>query len=480
MYISKLFKGNKLKKIISLALTISMLMTATACGKAAEADGQADAPGDNSITVAVITKDAYLETAVKLFQERHPGVTVNVEEYTSEPLPKADGKNMVIKKMEKAEDVEKYKNAVNTQLMSGKGPDIMLLSPLPYENYIDKNMLVNLSEMIETDKSFNVEDYYTNILDAMKYKGGLYGFPTSVTLDVLQGNSDILDKYGIDIEEDKWTWGDFENMAEAIRDKSSKDGVEGVYALAGMDGSSLITSLVSRSYSSFVDKAAKTAGFDSAEFIAMLNMAKGMFDKGYINTEQSKEKMMDLAARGNTLFGVSNIRNFLDLMMAKQIYGDNVKFLKYPGAGQDQAFEVNSLYGINVKSPDRELSWEFLKFLNSEELTAQAGLVGLSVNKAASKAEAQKAIEMSNNIASGKAKIALNNNGQGVILNKQITEEDVKMVQELLAKANKYNEMDRQIVTILQEETKAFFEGSKTAEATAGAIQDRVNIYINE
>jgi len=470
----------KIKLFISLALALSMLMTATACGKAAEADGPEVSSGDNSITIAVITKDQYLDTAVKLFQEKHPGVTVNVEEYTSEPLPKADGKNTMIKKGEKDEDVEKYRNAVNTQLMSGKGPDIMLLSPLPYENYINKNMLVNLSEMMKSDKSFNLEEYYANIFDAMKYNGSLYGFPTSVTLDVLQGNSIILDEYGISIEDDKWTWADFENTAEAILKKNSKSGTEGIYALSGMDGSTLITSLVSRSFSNFVDKAARTTGFDSAEFIGMLNMTRGMFDKGYINTEQSKEKMMDMAARGNTVFTVSSIRNYFDLMMAKQIYGDNVEFLKYPGAGQDQSFEVNSLYGINAKSPDRELSWEFLKFLNSEELSSQAGLVGLSVNKAASEAEAQKAIEMSNNIASGKARIALNNNGQGIVLNKQITEEDVKLVQELLGKANKYNEMDRQIMMILQEETKAFFEGSKTAEATAGAIQDRVNVYINE
>jgi len=480
MYKIKLSGGRKLKKFLSLILVISTLMTLAACGKASEAGGPAVSSGDNSITVSVITKDAYLDTAVKLFQERHPGVTIEVEEYTSEPLPKADGKNTVIKAKEKSEDVEKYKNTVNTQLMSGKGPDIMLLSPLPYEGYISKNMLLNLSDMMQADKSFNMDDYYTNIFDAMKYNGGLYGFPTSVTLDVMHGNKEILDKYGINIEDDKWTWADFENIAGTIAEQSGKNGEEGIYALSGMDENTLVSALVSRSFSSFVDKEAKTAGFDTSEFIDLLNLAKSMLDKGYINTDTSREKVMDLAARGNSVFSVSNIRNYTDLMMSKQIYGDNVGFLKYPGAGQDQSFEVNSLYGINAKSPDRELAWEFLKFLASEEMMSQASLAGLPVNKAASDAAARNAIEMSKNVSSGKGKISLNNNGQTITLNKLITEEDVKVVQELLEKANKYNEMDAQVLTILQEETKAFFEGGKSAEATAKTIQDRVNIYINE
>lgn len=480
MYKIKLFRGKKLRKIISLALVISTLMTATACGKAAEAGGTVVPSGDNSLTVSVITKDAYLDTAVKLFQERHPGVTINVEEYTSEPLPKAEGKGNVIKAGEKPEDVEKYRNTVNTQLMSGKGPDIMLLNPLPYGNYINKNLLANLSDMMKSDKSFNMDDYYTNIFDAMKYNGGLYGFPISVSLDVLQGNKSMLDKYEINIEDDKWTWADFENTAETIVEKSSADGAEEIYALSGMDGSMLISALVSKSFSSFVDKDAKTASFDSQEFIDMLNLARGMFDKGYINTEMSKEKIMDLAARGNTVFSVSNIRTYIDMMMLKQIYGEGVEFLKYPGDGQNQSFEVNNLYGINAKSPDRELAWEFLKFLASEEMMSQASLVGLPVNKAASQAAAQNAIEMSKNVSSGKGKIALNNNGQTITLDKLITEEDVKVVQELLGKANKYNEMDQQILAILREETKAFFEGQKAAEDTARTIQDRVTIYINE
>ncbi len=479
MYKIKLFRGKGFRRMISLALIAAIMLMATACGSSAKVDGTAADTGDNSITISVITKDAYLDTAVKLFQEQNPGVTINVEEYTSEPIPKTDGKSTMIRAGEKAEDIEKYRNAVNTQLMSGKGPDIMLLNQLPYENYIDKKMLANLSDMMQADKSFNMDEYYTNIFDALEYNGSLYGLPTSVNLGVLEANTELLGKYGISIEDESWTWEDFEKAAETIVESSKKDGVEGIYALSGMDGSSLLTSLVSKSLNKFVDKDTKTAAFDSKEFIDLMNIAKSMLDKNYINTDTSRDKA-DMASRGNTVFSAGNIMNYMDMMMAKQIYDDSVEFLKYPGDGQDRYFTVNNLFGINEKSPDKELAWEFLKFLVSEEMLSQPSLVGLPVNKAASQAAAQSAIEMSKNISSGKAKIALNRNGQTLTLNKLITEADTGIVQALLEKANTYNKIDLKILSIIEEETKAFFNGQKTAEAAAKTIQDRVDLYINE
>ncbi|KPU46144.1 putative ABC transporter substrate-binding protein YesO [Oxobacter pfennigii] len=471
-----------LKRITCLVLAVFTSSAITACGSTANNNSKETSSGNNTLTVSVMTKDMYLDTAVKLFEEQHPGVTIDVKEYTSNPLPASDGKNTSIRVGEKPEDVEKYVSAMNTQLMSGNGTDIMLLSPLPYENYIDKNMLVNLSDMIQSDESFDMGKYYANILDAMKYNGNLYGLPLSVNLNVLEANKALLDKYNIDIDDSKWSWEDFEQAAQEIVENSKKDGAQGMYALSGMDGSTIMSSLVSESYDKFVDKNEKAAGFDSREFVALLNMAKSMIDSGYVNTDTSQGKITDLAARGNTVFSAGGIRNYMDMMMAKQTYSDGVEFLNYPGEGAGLSFTTNTLYGISNNSSNKELAWEFLKFLASDEMMSQNSLVGLPVNKTASEKSAQNAVEMSKKVSSsnGNAKIMMNMNGQSINLNKPITEEDVKVIQELLTDAEKYTNADQKVLSIIREETAAFFAGQKTAEDTAKTIQDRVNTYINE
>ncbi|KUO75424.1 MAG: hypothetical protein APF77_01400 [Clostridia bacterium BRH_c25] len=480
MYNNKLFKSKVLRKIICVAMAIFMLTAATACGSAAASSSKESSPENNTLTISVITKDMYLDAAVKKFEEQHPGITIDVKEYTSNPLPASDGKGTMVMVGEKSEDVEKYASAMNTQLMSGKGPDIMLLSPLPYENYIDKNILANLSEMMESDKSFDINKYYTNILDAMKYNGSLYGLPISVSLDVMEANKALLDEYNIRIDDGKWTWDDFEKTAESILESSNKSGTQSMYALSGMDGSMLISSLVSKSFNKFVDKSEKTAGFDSGEFINLLNLAKSMIDKGYINTDTSQGKMADLASRGNTVFSVDSIRSYMDMMMVNQIYSDGVEFLKYPGDGPDQSFTANTLYGINNKSGNIALAWEFLKFLVSDEMMSQPSLGGLPVNRDAALMAAQNAVDMSKKASGGGGKMMLSKNGQSVSINKPITQEDVDIVQNLLGGASKYTKVDQKVLSIIQEETKAFFESQKSADDTAKTIQDRVNTYINE
>lgn len=478
-----LFKRGMAKRILALIMIIAISAAAAACGNAANGSSAAGSSGNNTLSISVITKDMYLDAAVKQFQEQHPGTIINVKEYTSNPLPASDGKNKIVMVSEKPEDVEKYVSAVNTQLMSGKGPDIMLLSPLPYENYIDKNLLANLSELMEADKSFDISKYYTNILDAVKYNGSLYGLPLSVSLNVMQANKELLDKYDIKIDDGKWTWQDFEQAAARIIDGSSKEGAQGVYALSGMDGSTLIASLVSESFYKFVDRNKKSASFDSGEFIDLLNFAAGMIDKNYINTDTSQGKTADLASRGNTVFSAGTVKSYMDMMMAKQLYGDGAEFLKYPGDGADLSFTTGNLYGINDKSPNKALAWEFLKFLASDEMMSQGTLIGLPVNKTASQNAAQNAVDTSKKIGGngkGGGKMVLNMNGQDVNITKPLTQEDVELVQKLVNSANKYIKADRQVLDIVREETKAFFEGRKTAGDTAKTIQDRVNTYINE
>lgn len=472
-----------MKKIISIAMVVFIIMSAVGCGSPAANSNETNGTANNTLSISVITKDNYLDTAVKLFQEKHPGTTIDVKEYTSNPMPASDGKSKMIRVGEEPEDVEKYVSAINTQLMSGKGPDMMMLSPLPYENYINKNLLANLSEMMEADKSFDINDYYTNILDAMKVNGSLYSMPLSVSLRVAEANKALLEKYNIKIDGDHWTWADFEKIAEQIVESSKKEGIKDVYALSGVDGSMLISSLVSESYNKYVDKTNKTASFEGKEFIDLLNMAKSMIDKNYINTDTSEDKMADLAARGNTVFSGSTIMTYMDMMMSKQLYSEGVEILKLPGDGSDQVFSAVSQYGINNKSANKELAWEFLKFLTSDEMMSQSFLAGLPVNKAAAETAAQNALETSKMVSGnggGKGKLKLNMNGQTVNLTKPLTEEDINLVKDLLSRANKYTKVDQQVITIIQEETGAFFEGQKTAADTAKIIQDRVNTYINE
>lgn len=463
-----ILKKRLYKKIICVSLAVLTAAGAASCSSPAKTTG-----GDNTLTISVVTKDRYLDLAVEKFHELHPEVTVKVEEYTSRPLP-AGGNNQVIKVIEDPKDIEKYASTMNTQLMSGKGSDLLILNNLPYQKYADKGLLANLSDMISSDKGFDTGKYYSNILDAVKQKEKLYGIPLSFNIGVLSANKALLDEKKINIDDSSWSWDDFKNISEEIVNDSRKSGIQDMYVLSGLDEKRLITSLVESNYDKYVNKDKKTANFNSEDFIGLLNLSKYMLDNKLINTDVSQQKLIDFASRGKTVFSDSTLNTFMDLTTSKIMYSDGAVFLKSPGSGGSVSVTTNTMYGINNNSKNKELAWEFLKLMLSDDMMSQRVLGGFPINKNAFQTAAKDAMDMAKK---GNVKLMLN--GQE-LSPKQITQEDIDTVSNLVSKINKYADVDIKITSIIQEEVIPFFTGQKTAQDTAKTIQGRVNTYLNE
>lgn len=79
---------------------------------------------------------------------------------------------------------------LNTEIMAGNGPDIILLDGLQADSYIEKGLLEDLSDvitpMVENDELFK------NIADAYAVDGKIYQFPTMFKFPMLIGNKDTI------------------------------------------------------------------------------------------------------------------------------------------------------------------------------------------------------------------------------------------------------------------------------------------------
>lgn len=465
--------GNK-KFGMVLVLTLLLGGIAAGCGNA-----QLSGEENNSLTISVVTKDMYLDTVVNKFKELHPEVNVEVKEYTSNPLPAASGKGITIRS-EDPGDINKYVTAMNTQLMSGQGSDIVLLNKLPYETYADKNLLVDIGQMMQSDQSFDSSKYYQNILEALKYKGNLYGLPVSFSLDMMAANKLLLENSKVKIDDDTWSWNDFITAAEKVINDNNNGGSQELYALAGMDEKRLITSLVKENYRKLIDPEQKTANFTGKEFIDLLNLSNYLIDHKLVNTDATQGNMLDLASRGKLVFNITPLRGFMDLQASKTTFSEGVQLLKPPGNEGNLFFTTDSMYGISDKSAHKELAWEFMKLMVSDEMMSQRALLGMPINKNVIPQIAQNIIQSSQK---GKGQMLMkgaNGTQAQAITLLPPTQEEIDFVISLLDKANIYNGTDQKIISIVQEETVAFFTGQKTAEITAQLIQDRVSTYLNE
>lgn len=101
---------------------------------------------------------------------------------------------------------------LNTQIMAGNGPDVIILDNMPIDSYIEKNLLLDLSEYLE---SFQGEEaLFENIVDAFRADGKVYTVPCEIQLPLMAGK----EKY-ISMAKDL---GGIADMMEQIREDNSE------------------------------------------------------------------------------------------------------------------------------------------------------------------------------------------------------------------------------------------------------------------
>ena len=71
---------------------------------------------------------------------------------------------------------------LNTQLLSGRGPDIIILDGIPADSYANRGMLLDMTGLVETGGIF------ANLLAPYNANGALYMLPTQFTIPMLIGS----------------------------------------------------------------------------------------------------------------------------------------------------------------------------------------------------------------------------------------------------------------------------------------------------
>ena len=114
--------------------------------------GRKDKKEDGVIHLYTLKDNDQLWQSAKLFEEKFPENQVVIDVGVSEE----DGKT-----------VSDAIRSLNTEIMAGNGPDIILMDGLPIEDYIEKGVLEDLSDMVDSVKE-NGEEFFENVLSSYK------------------------------------------------------------------------------------------------------------------------------------------------------------------------------------------------------------------------------------------------------------------------------------------------------------------------
>lgn len=410
-------------------------------------------PQKKTLTIAGLSDNGAVRAAIDAFQKDHPDYQVTLKTYSNEIAG--------VKGSDQPVDMTNLIQQFNTDVIANNTADIYILDNLPYYKYLSKGILADLGEMMSAD-NMDMSQYYGNIFDACRVDGKLYTLPTEFTYTRLVGKAANMPAG------ETLTIDDFFKAAQALP--------AGLSALPKEDALQTFENFMKQNYSYFVDQNAKTARFNSTEFIDLLNRFKALVDSKMSGKSPEDQDEYEQVGDGVLAFASVPINGLQIMPMVRALAGDDVKFASMPSMDlASVSFQAAGLYGINASSHNKQMAWEFLKTVLSPDIQGTMQQTnGIPVSKAA----VQKMIEQMTDPQKSMQMSVKTSDKQVDI--KPLTADEYAAMATDFGKLNKLSAPDQNIVNILNEELPSFFSGQKSAADAASLIQNRVQTILDE
>ncbi|WP_434751017.1 extracellular solute-binding protein [Paenibacillus amylolyticus] len=441
------------KWILLLAMgTIITSLTACASEESSTSAKVKSKDGRTVLTLSVTESNPFYQTVEKKFEEKYPEIDLQINAYkTGEQWGQGE--------------FEKYRNSMNTAMLSGKSMDIIEIDSLPLKEYVSKGFLLNMNDLLKQDQTLDKNDLQMNILNGLKMNDGMYTIPLGYMLRVFVGDEAMLNKADAQFDDKTWNWKEFEKVSKEVIQK--ENGQDKIYALASYPPELLFQEMLYENYAAFVDPSAQKATFDSPEFVNMLEQVKQMYQDKIVTSEESK--------RGNQIFSSTPITSPIDFIEGPYMLFDQPKLLQSPQAGENgnrkgSRISIMAQFAIHAKSPVKDEAWKFINFLLSEEVQMLQDREGFSMLKSVNE---KKIEELHEKVKNGEYKLS---SGEMA----KVPDEQFTVFKQVVQSADQYVDLDVKVLGIAGEESLAFFGGQKTAEEVAKLIQNRVTTYLNE
>lgn len=391
------------------------------------------------ITITCLSENELLTAAARKFMSIYPDVTVTI--HASE-----------------AGSTQEYQTYLNTKIMSGKAEDIIFNSFLPIAKYTEMGVFEDLSKYIAMTPEFNDENYFMNVLCAAGNDSGEIPLIPYMTRFHVIGFSDHLLAGQGTIEDTLKTWENtgFSESMELGKKLAADSGKENVFLLQGNE-ISYVDSLIRDSFSKFINIKEKQVNLDTPEYINLLNSVKELSQKNmfgvntdFYNTEYYFAATVDYDVQA-AFYDLSNEE---DLAYSMPLADTEGKI----------ATNVNYSMARNSASSHKDLAWEFMKYLLSEDVQTMPSLHGLAVNRIGFEASAQRYYSF------------YTENNKGSV----DAEEYAALLEKWTEQINSCDMVDAAIWDFMDSENSKFFSGEQTAETTAKNLQQQINQYLNE
>lgn len=362
---------------------------------------------------------------------------------------------------------------LNTDIVSGKMPDILLLNDnIPVESYAAKGLFEDLYFYIDQDTELKREDYFQNVLKVHENNGELYCLPSRFIIYTVTGKTaDVGNGTG-------WT---LQELKDVLAAKP-----EGTQVFSGMTRQEMLYYSIRMSGNQFIDWESGKCNFNTEGFISLLEFIKDFPEE---LPEDYWEKDMGMGwdeqlRQGKVLLDQTVLDSFSGYnYLKKAFFGEDITMIGFPSENKKgSAIGANIKLSMSSKSKNKDGAWQFLRYFLTEEYQEKDNYGWpLSLKQAelmAQKAQKKPTYEDENG-NQVEYDETYNINGVDIVI-EPMTQEEVEEVLGFMQSVDQLYTNNQALIDIISEEAAPYFAGQKNVKEVVDIIQNRVQIYVSE
>ena len=425
---------NVIKRRLAILLLLALVLTA--CGKQPsmiQCDQSTHSSNSVELTIAIVSDPSsrtlgfdLISRAVASFNKNSQKYHVSISYY-----PK-DGN-----------DIETGLRQLNTEIISGKYPDMICFSQISPGPFISKGILLDMDEMLSRDPLLSSGDI--TAIQALRSLGGLYLLSNSITANTLIAQySRFGDRLG-------WTLKEYLDIESSV----SPD----TWVIYNITHEQFLKRVAQHYIETAIDWENNKCCFDCEEFYGILEASKRIQNKpatadnmliGFGGTLVAEGKLISAISMTDRVFAFA--QNELDA-------GGRLSYIGWPTVDGRCGTDIALQQPIGIVSNSKHVDgcWEFLRYM----ITEMESDYGIPIYRPLLEAQIQDAIT---------------NEDSPV----RMSEEQAERLYELLSNVEGLAFYDETAMKIIMKESEEFFANHRTAEETASIVQAKVSIYLSE
>ncbi len=273
-----------------------------------------------------------------------------------------------------------YWTKLDASLETDEAPDVFWMNTY-LGKYVDAGVLEPLDSYIEAD-GYDMSVFSEGRVKAYTMDGVCYAMPKGLDSVVVALNTELFERYNVELPADGWTWDDMRAAADQLKAAIAAAGGSEYPIVMELDAQPSWMNFLYQNGGSYLSEDGKTCGIASAESKDAIQQVVDLMANGqmapYSVLTETKGTDLFISGQAAMVFVGSWKSSVLENSSLAQ--DGKIQLIQMPAMAVSNASTMGGLgYVMAANCPNKDAAWEFMKFITGEEAQAYEAEKGIDI-----------------------------------------------------------------------------------------------------